>query len=225
MRQSVTLSGKLGIPFLVILNTSGSDITEGPIGLHVWGSFAGELARLSGVVPTVAIVAGACVSGPSLILGLVDFVITTSDAFAYVSGPGSTFEFTGVSVTREDLGSATLLANSGVASLAAGDEAEAFEVYETLLEFLPDNHLCDVPLSYCDDDIDRETKIARDTVPLNAQAGYDMRDVLSDVFDEDSVFEIRPNYAPNMLTCFALLNGRSVGIIANQPISRAGTIN
>ena len=132
MHQSVMLSSKLGIPFLIILNTSGSDITEGPIGLHVWGSFAGELARLSGVVPTVAIVAGACVSGPSLILGLVDFVITTANAFAYVSGPGSVLEFTGVNVTKEDIGSATLLAKSGVASLAAQDEEEAFQVYESL---------------------------------------------------------------------------------------------
>lgn len=225
MHQSVKLSGKLGIPFLIVLNTSGSDITEGPIGLHVWGSFAGELARLSGVVPTCAIVAGACVSGPSLILGLVDFVITTEDAFAYVSGPGSVLEFTGVSVTKEDIGSPTLLAHSGVASLAAKDEDEAFEVFESLIEFLPDNHLCDIPVSYTDDEIGRETKLAREAVPENAQAGYDMREVIGDICDEDSVLEIRPNYAPNMLTCFALLNGRAIGIIANQPISRAGTID
>lgn len=225
MKQSVQLSGKLGIPFLIILNTSGSDITEGPIGLHVWGSFAAELARLSGVVPTVAIVAGACVSGPSLILGLVDFVISTKDAFAYVSGPGSVSEFTGVTVTKEDLGSAQLLATSGVASLAAEDEAEALEVYESLLEFLPDNHLCDVPLAFCDDDPERESTGARAAVPDSVSAGYDMREVLADVFDEDSVLEIRPAYAPNMLTCFATLNGRSVGIIANQPIARAGTID
>ena len=225
MKQSVQLSGKLGIPFLTVLNTSGSDITEGPIGLHVWGSFAGELARLSGVVPTVAIVTGACVSGPSLILGLVDFVMTTADAFAYVSGPGSVLEFTGVSVTKEEIGSPTLLANSGVGSLSAQDEDEAIEIFESLLEFLPDNHLCDIPIIQTDDEKERETKIARETVPENAQAGYDMHDVLNDVFDLDSVLEIRPTYAPNMLTCFALLNGRSVGIIANQPIARAGTID
>ena len=156
---------------------------------------------------------------------MVDFVITTADAFAYVSGPGSVLEFTGVSVTKEEIGSPTLLANSVVGSLSAQDEDEAIEIFESLLEFLPDNHLCDIPIIQTDDEKERETKIARETVPENAQAGYDMHDVLNDVFDLDSVLEIRPTYAPNMLTCFALLNGRSVGIIANQPIARAGTID
>lgn len=225
MKRSAELAQTLGIPFLLILDTSGADITEGPAGLHAWGSFAAELARLSGVVPTTAIVTGACVSGPSLVLGLVDHVIMTKDAFAYVSGPDSVREFTGIDVTREELGSTTLHATSGVASFITEDLESAMETYSTLLEYIPNNHIEDAALFDCDDDTTRACNDAASCVPDSPNAGYDVREVVSDIVDTDSFTEVRPQYAPNIVTAFARVGGRSVGIIANQPIARAGTID
>lgn len=225
MRRAAELAASLGIPFLVIADTSGADITEGPAGLHAWGSFAAVLARLSGVVPTTAIVTGACVSGPSLVMGLVDHVIMTKDAFAYVSGPDSVREFTGIEVTRQELGSVELHSTSGVASFITDDLDSAMDVYSSLLEHLPSNHLDDPPVFDCEDDIHRTCDIAAACVPDNATEGYDVREVISDIVDEDSFLEERPQYAPNMITAFGRIAGRSIGIIANQPNSRAGTID
>ncbi len=225
MKRSAELAQTLGIPFLLILDTSGADITEGPAGLHAWGSFAAELARLSGVVPTTAIVTGACVSGPSLVLGLVDHVIMTTEAFAYVSGPDSVREFTGIDVTREELGSTELHATSGVASFITDSKESALEIYSTLLEYIPNNHIEDAPVFDCDDDITRACDVAASCVPDNPNAGYDVREVIADITDVDSFTEVRPSYAPNIVTAFARIGGKSIGIIANQPIARAGTID
>ncbi|MFN8014987.1 MAG: carboxyl transferase domain-containing protein [Acidimicrobiia bacterium] len=225
MKRSAELSAQLGIPFLLILDTSGADITEGPAGLHAWGSFAAELANLSGVVPTTAIVTGACVSGPSLVLGLVDYVIMTKEAFAYVSGPDSVKEFTGVEVSRNELGSTELHSTSGVASFITENLEEAMDIYSTLLDYLPNNHIENAEIYDCEDAIDRECSIAADTVPDSANAAYDVRDVINDIVDEDTFFEVRSSYAQNIVTAFSRVNGQSVGIIANQPISRAGTID
>lgn len=225
MRRSCELSQTLGIPLLIVLDTSGADITEGPAGLHAWGTFAAELARLSGVVPTTAIVTGACVSGPSLVLGLVDQVIMTKEAFAYVSGPDSVREFTGIEVSREELGSTELHETSGVASFITETLDDAMEIYSALIDYLPNNHIEDAPIYDSDDEDKRECNLAASTVPDSANAAYDVRDVLRDILDEDSLLEVRPSYAPNIITAFARLNGRSVGLIANQPIARAGTID
>lgn len=225
MKRSAELAGTMGIPFLLVLDTSGADITEGPAGLHAWGTFAAELARLSGVVPTTAIVTGACVSGPSLVLGLVDHVIMTKKAFAYVSGPDSVKEFTGVEVTRSELGSVDLHSTSGVASLIVEDLDEAMESYSILLEYLPSNHVENPTVFSCDDDITRSCDIAAQSVPDSPNASYDVREVIEDIVDVDTFFEIRPQYAPNMVTSFARINGTSIGIIANQPNARAGTID
>jgi acetyl-CoA carboxylase carboxyltransferase component len=224
MKRAAELAGQMGIPFLIVLDTSGADITEGPAGLHAWGSFAAELSRLSGVIPTTAIVTGACVSGPSLVLGLVDHVIMTTEAFAYVSGPDSVREFTGITVSREELGSTTLHATSGVASFITDSLDNAMEIFETLLDYLPNNHFEDSP-TYDADDVDKQCALAQECVPNNPNEAYDVRDVLNDVMDEDSLCEVRPQYAPNIVTAFARLGGTAVGIIANQPNNRAGTID
>ncbi|HQZ14299.1 MAG TPA: carboxyl transferase domain-containing protein [Acidimicrobiia bacterium] len=225
MKRAAELSGSLGIPFLLVLDTSGADITEGPAGLHAWGTFAAELARLSGVVPTTAIVTGACVSGPSLVLGLVDHVIMTKDAFAYVSGPDSVKEFTGIDVSRAELGSTELHSTSGVASLIVEDLEAAMESFSILLEYLPSNHVENPARFSCDDDITRSCDNAAQSVPDSPNASYDVREVIEDIVDKESLFEIRPQYAPNMVTSFARIDGISIGIIANQPNARAGTID
>ena len=100
------LAGELRIPFVGELDTSGAELREHVAALHAWGRIAREVALVSGTVPTVLAVTGACVSGPALALGLFDVVVMTEDAFAFVTGPDAVTDFTGVHVTARSLGSA-----------------------------------------------------------------------------------------------------------------------
>src|SRR5207302_9354533 len=136
--------GGRSVPLVGRLDTSGADLREGVSALHAWGRLARALAGVSGRVPTVAIVTGACVSGPALALGLFDHVVMTEDAFAYVTGPDSVTEFTGMTVTREELGGAAMHGTrTGVASLVVPDELPDLDAVAALLAILPDHHLAD----------------------------------------------------------------------------------
>ena len=224
--RGVRMAIEQGIPVVGVLDTSGADIREGVAALHAWGSIAKAFADASGVVPTILIVTGACVSGPSLILGLVDVVIMTTEAVAYVSGPDAVAEFTGVVIDRDTLGAAPIHAReTGVASLIVDDLDQALDAAMAILDYLPDNNLDDAPRFASDEDPDRPCRDAAALVPDRANAPYDVRDVLNDVLDVDSVLELRAGYAPNMVTALGRLDGRSVGIIANQPFFRAGTLD
>lgn len=226
VERAVHLAVAQGIPIVGRFDTSGADIREGVSALHAWGRIAKALADASGVVPTVIAVTGACVSGPSLVLGLVDAVVMTAAAFAYVSGPDSVTEFTGVAVDNDALGGAPVHdRESGVAAIVVADADAALDACHAILDYLPDNNLADAPSFHPDDVIDRACTQARAIVPDRPNAPYDVRDVLADVLDTDSVLELRANYASNVVTALARLGGRSVGIIANQPAFRAGTLD
>ncbi len=184
------------------------------------------LVQISGQVPTLAVVTGACVSGPALALGLFDHVVMTDDAFAYVTGPDSVAEFTGMTVSREQLGGAAMHgARTGVASMVVPDELAARDAIAALLAYLPDHHLADPPRHAVDDTADRLCERAAATVPARPAASYDVRIVVSDVLDAGSFLEVRARYASNVVTGLGTLDGRPVGIVANQPCHRAGTLD
>src|SRR5581483_9895707 len=131
----VRLATDLGFPVVGVLDTSGAELGEGVVGLDA-----------SGVVPTVLVVVGACVSGPALLLGLVDHVVMTTNGFAYVSGPDSVAEFTGIDVSRVALGGApTHDRRTGVTTFVVEDEAHGDAAVAHLLDYLPSNHLEDPP--------------------------------------------------------------------------------
>jgi acetyl-CoA carboxylase carboxyltransferase component len=228
LERLVTLATELGLPIVGVLATSGADIHEGVASLHAWGRLARQVSRASGVVPIIFAVVGPCTSGPALMLGLADHVVMTADAFAYVSGPEAVAEFTGIAVDRARLGGAPIHdSRTGVASLVAADEDDALLAVADLLSYLPPNHLQDAPVTApaADDPLDRPCRRAAGTVPDVARASYDVRTVLADVLDEGSLLEVRARYASNMVTAYGRLGGRPVGIIANQPQVRAGTLD
>jgi acetyl-CoA carboxylase carboxyltransferase component len=208
IERAVRLAGELQVPLVGELDTSGAELRDGVAALHAWGRLARELVQVSGVVPTLLAVTGACVSGPALALGLFDHVVMTEDAFAYVTGPDSVEEFTGVRVSRAELGGAAMHAQrTGVASLVVSDDLAARDALEALLWYLPDHHLDDPPR------------------PERSTASYDVRVVVEDVLDVGSFLELRPRYAPNLVTGYGSLGGCAVGIVANQPMQRAGTLD
>jgi acetyl-CoA carboxylase carboxyltransferase component len=226
LERAVRMGIDLGVPVVGVVSTSGADVGEGVAALHAWGRVARALTDASGVVPTLLAVVGPCVSGPALLLGLADQVVMTDDAFAYVSGPDTVEAFTGVPTTRGALGGAAVHGErSGVAALVVGDEDDARNALAVLLGYLPANNLEDPPRAADVDHVDRDCTAAAEAVPARPAASYDVRIVIGDVLDHDSFLELRPGYAPNMVTGLARLDGRPVGVVANQPARRAGTLD
>jgi acetyl-CoA carboxylase carboxyltransferase component len=226
LERAVRLGIQLGVPVVGAVATSGADVGEGVEALHAAGRVARALSEASGVVPTLLAVVGPCVSGPALVLGLVDQVVMTSDASAYVTGPDTVTAFTGVPVSPVELGGAAVHDfRSGVASLVVDDDADALSGVAAILDYLPSHHLDDPPRLAEADPGDRECTLAAAAVPSESNASYDVRDVIGDVVDAGSLLELRAHHAPNLVTALARLGGRPVGVIANQPSQRAGTLD
>jgi acetyl-CoA carboxylase carboxyltransferase component len=226
LQRLVTTAADLGVPVLGVLDTSGADVGQGVAALHAWGTVARALAKASGVVPIILVVVGPCVSGPSLLLGLADVVVMTTEAFAYVSGPDAVERLTGIRVTNERLGgTAAHELHTGVAALVAHDEDAAIEAARDVLAYLPSNTMEEPPHHLCDDPADRDCDRASVSVPASANMSYDVRAVVTDVVDDGSLLELRARHAANVVTALATVEGVPVGVIANQACQLAGTLD
>jgi acetyl-CoA carboxylase carboxyltransferase component len=213
---------ELGVPVVGVLDTSGAEIHGGVASLHAWGRVAAAMSRASGVVPMVLIVVGPCVSGPSLLLGLADVVVMTADAYAYVTSPASVQAITGMAVDAAELGRNP---RAGVAALMVEDEEAGLQAAIHVLAFLPDNNMAEPALWPTDDPIERRCTLAASTVPDSANASYDVRVVARDVVDDGELLELWAAFAPNLVTAFGTVDGRPVGVVANQPQALAGTLD
>ena len=215
-----------GLPLVLQIESSGADILEGIQALHGWGTAAKALAECSGYIPSISIVTGPAVSGPALLIGLSDFVVMTEDSYAFVSGPTMVAEFTGITVTTDELGGATTHArNSGAASVVVTDLAAATAWVEDLLEFFPDSVNELPPVLDSDDSHDRLTPEAGALIPESSTGSYDVRKVIESIVDDGAFMEVRARWAGNVITAFAHMAGYPVGIVANQPINLAGTLD
>ncbi len=214
------------IPIVLIVNSSGADIAEGVAPLHGWGTAARLLTKCSGRVPTFAIVDGPAVSGPALLLGLVDFVIMTSTSYAFVNGPLMIRQFTGVDITKDELGSASTMERSaGLATAVVETREEGRDVIVEILNYLPERVDAETPRLPTSDPINRLTPEAGDHIPETATGSYDVRSVVESIVDDGVITEIRSQWALNIVTAFASIDGHPVGIVANQPMALAGTLD
>ena len=171
LERATRLAVELGIPLVGTIASSGADVTQGIASLHAWGRVARALADASGVVPTVLVVIGPCVSGPALLLGMADVTVLTEAAFAYVSGPDTVRAFTGIDLDHRALGGAPMHGRrSGVASVVVTDEDAATEVVAAVLEYLPSNHLEDPPRYENSDLVERSCTRAAAAVPARPNA-------------------------------------------------------
>lgn len=222
---SVTARAK-GFPLVVIMRSSGADIVEGFAALHGWGLAAKALTDCSGVVPIIMVVEGPAVSGPALLLGIADFVVMTVDSYAFVTGPTMVAEFTGVRIDNEELGGAASHARyTGAASLVAADLEAAIDLVAQLLVYLP-QHNDEEPRRFrTDDPPDRRTPEAGALLPQTSTGSYDVRDVIRSICDDGELLELRSRWAPNVVTAFASIGGIPIGIVANQPLALAGTLD
>jgi acetyl-CoA carboxylase carboxyltransferase component len=214
------------LPLVLVVSSSGADVTEGLAAVHGWGVAARAIAACSGEVPVVAVVSGPAVSGPALLLGLADQVVATTDAYAFVSGPRMVRAFTGIGVDNGELGGTAALARwSGVASLVADDEAAALDAVAELLGHLPDSVDDEPPRRPGDDPVERSTPEAGDLLPAAATGGYDVRAVARAVVDDGELLELHEPWAPNLVTAMARIAGRPIGVVASQPTAVAGTLD
>ncbi len=215
-----------GLPLVLVLSTSGADIHGGVASLHGWGRAAAAVARCSGVVPVLAALSGPAISGPALLLGMADVVAMTTDAFAFVSGPAMVAAFTGVHVGMRDLGGARVHASaSGLSWLTAHDEDHAVALLGEVLRYLPDHADELPPVGDSDDPPRRPVPELRDLVPASPTASYDVRQLVAAVADDGELLELRPAWAPQLVTALAHLGGRPFGVVANQPRALAGTLD
>jgi acetyl-CoA carboxylase carboxyltransferase component len=214
------------LPLALWLFSSGSDLAEGIAALDGWGRVGRALARCSGAVPVVAVVDGPLLSGPALLLGLADFVVMTPRALTYVSGPAAVAELTGVAVRPAQLGGAAVhAARSGVGTVPAADADHAVEIVGRLLSYLPAH--CDElpPVHGAEDPVSRLTPELREVIPARAAGSYDVRRVITSVADGGEVLELRPGWAPQLVTALVRVGGNSVGVLANQPQAMSGTLD
>lgn len=214
------------LPLVGVVASSGADVNDGVAALHGWGSAARAFARCSGVVPILLAVTGPTLSGPALLLGMADVVVMTADASAYVVGPAAVQSFTGEHVTSEALGGASTHGRlSGVAAAVVDDESTALDLLVAVLGHLPDHCDAEPPHWPTDDPVDRPTPEAGTVLPDSSTGSYDVRDVARAVVDEGEILELAGGWAPNLVTAFATVGGRPVGIVANQPLALAGSID
>lgn len=214
------------VPLVAVITSSGADVNDGVAALHGWGTAASALGACSGIVPSIMVVTGPTVSGPSLLLGLADIVIFTQEASAYVMGPAAVESFTGEVVSVKDLGGVEVhRSNTGVAGAVVDDEAAGLALAEELISLLPSNCDEEPPSFATDDPIDRATPEAGACLPTTTTGSYDVRDVIAAIIDEGDLVELWAGWARNVVVGLATIGGQTVGVLANQPMALAGTLN
>ena len=174
-------------------------------------------------MPLLLAVTGPCHGGLAPLLGLADHVVFTEGASAYINGPAAVEALTGLHLTSDALGGPSVHARAtGLASLLATDENDAVDALVELLSHLPDNWLAETPVEACTDPADRSSEVAAALVPADPRAAYDVRELLADVLDRDSLLEVHGQHATNLVTAYGRLGGRAVAIVANQPLVPGG---
>ena len=218
-----------GMPIIGILDSGGARIQEGVVALGKYGEIFRLNTAASGVIPQISIIMGPAAGGAVYSPALTDFVIMvdkTSQMF--VTGPDVIKTVTGEDVGMEELGGAyTHNTRSGVAHYLAEDEDDALDYARTMIGFLPDNNMSDVPVY--ENAFEWETtdsdRVLNAVVPDSPNQPYDIHQVISHIVDDGDFLEVQPLFAPNIVIGLGRIEGRTVGIIANQPSQMAGTLN
>jgi propionyl-CoA carboxylase beta chain len=221
------LAAKMGAPMIGLNDSGGARIQEGVASLAGYADIFLRNTLYSGVVPQISAIMGPCAGGAVYSPAITDFVLMVEKtSYMFITGPDVIRTVTHEEVTKEQLGGAmTHNETSGVAHFLAHDDAECLSMVRELLSFVPSNNLDDPPRKACTDPIDRVDAALDSIVPAQSNLPYDMKDVIHAVVDDGYFFEVQEHFAKNMVVGFARLDGRSVGIVANNPAMLAGTLD
>lgn len=220
------LAVKMGAPFISINDSGGARIQEGVDALKGYGDIFYRNTLASGVIPQISVIMGPCAGGAVYSPALTDFIFMTNYANMFITGPQVVKSVTGEDVSADALGGSAIHAStSGVAQFVGNSDEETLDMVRTLIGFIPSNNLETTPVVPSEDSATRTDEGLRDIVPESPNRPYDMRDIMKIVVDDQNFFEVQAAYAANMITGFGRLNGRSVGIIGNQPKVMAGCLD
>jgi propionyl-CoA carboxylase beta chain len=221
---------KIGCPVIGLNDSGGARIQEGVVSLGLYGEIFRRNVHASGVIPQISLIMGPCAGGAVYSPAITDFtVMVDQTSHMFITGPDVIKTVTGEDVGFEELGGArTHNTKSGVAHYMGTDEQDAIDYVKALLSYLPSNNMETPPaydegsadLTVTDDDLWLDT-----CIPDSPNVPYDMHEVIGHIVDEGEFLEVQPLFAPNILTGFARVDGMAVGVVANQPMQFAGTLD
>jgi len=218
---------RVGAPVIGLNDSGGARIQEGVASLAGYADIFLRNTLASGVVPQISAIMGPCAGGAVYSPAITDFVLMVDKtSYMFITGPDVIKAVTHEEVTKDQLGGAmTHNETSGVAHFLSRNDAECLSMIRELISFIPSNNLDDPPRRPCTDPIDRADKALDTIVPSESNKPYDIKDVIRMVVDDGYFFEVHEYYAKNIVVGFARLNGRSVGVVANQPAMLAGVLD
>ena len=221
------LAAKMGAPVIGLNDSGGARIQEGVMSLAGYADIFLRNVLASGVVPQISAIMGPCAGGAVYSPAMTDFILMVKNtSYMFITGPDVIRAVTHEEVTKDELGGAmTHNEKSGVAHFMAHDDAECLSMIREMLSFIPSNNLEDPPRKACTDPIDRADERLDTIVPTESNLPYDIKDVVNAVVDDSYFFEAQEHYAKNIVIGFARLNGKPVGIVANQPAFLAGVLD
>ncbi|HXP72025.1 MAG TPA: acyl-CoA carboxylase subunit beta [Candidatus Dormibacteraeota bacterium] len=221
------LAMRQGAPVIGLNDSGGARIQEGVMSLAGYADIFLRNTLASGVVPQISAIMGPCAGGAVYSPAITDFIFMTRDSsYMFVTGPDVIKTVTHEEVTKQELGGAmTHNEKSGVAHFVSRDDAECLAMIRELFSYLPSNNLEDPPRRSTNDPWDRASTALNALVPEDPQKPYDMKDAIHEIVDEGEFFEVHEHFAKNLVVGFARLDGRPVGIVANQPAFLAGVLD
>lgn len=221
------LALKAGVPFVGLNDSGGARIQEGVDALSGYGQIFYRNSQASGVIPQVSAIMGPTAGGAVYSPAMTDYIFMVKDSsYMFITGPEVIKSVTGEEITFEDLGGAMAHnEKSGVAQFACESDQDALDQIKKLLSYLPSNNMEDPPVVDTGDSPQRKDAALDTIIPDSPNQSYDIKDVIRSIVDNGDFFEPYQHFARNIVTCFARLNGRSVGIIANQPKELAGCLD
>ncbi|MAT63175.1 MAG: methylmalonyl-CoA carboxyltransferase [Dehalococcoidia bacterium] len=227
IHKVMDLSLSVGAPLIGLNDGAGARIQEGVVGLDGYGGIFWRNVQASGVVPQISVILGPCAGGAVYSPAMTDFIFMVREkSHMFITGPDVVKTVTGEEVTLEELGGASSHSTkSGVATFVGEDEKQVLDEVKTLLSYLPSNNLSEVPSFDTHDDRDRLCPELNTLLPESSNQPYEMREIIQTVVDDGEFLEYHSSWATNIVCGFSRLNGRSVGVVGNQPMRFAGVLD
>ena len=221
------LAMKMGAPIIGLNDSGGARIQEGVSSLAGFSDIFLRNTLASGVVPQISAIMGPCAGGAVYSPAITDFVVMVKESsYMFITGPDVIKVVTHEDVSKEELGGAsTHNSRSGVAHFAVDNDQECLRLIRELVSFIPSNNMEDPPRKVSEDSAVRSNNKLDDLIPAESNQPYDMKEIISEVVDDNYFFEVHSLFAKNIVVGFARLGGRSVGIVANQPAVLAGCLD
>ena len=227
LHKVMDLAQSVGAPMIGLNDGAGARIQEGVVSLDGYGGIFWRNVQSSGVIPQISVILGPCAGGAVYSPAMTDFIFMVREkSHMFITGPDVVKTVTGEEITLEELGGASSHSTkSGVSTFVGETEEEVLDEVKILLSYLPSNNLEVTPLVTSEDQPERSCPELNDLMPDCPNMPYDMKKVITEVLDDNDFFEYHSSWAQNIVCGFGRLNGRSVGIVGNQPMVLAGVLD